>query len=336
VTLGLQGITFTGGYYETGGAVGCWGELPVVIANCIFQNNVSTDDGGAIWGYMASPEIRECHFEGNSAERGGAVFMESSTLRLRDCTFAENISTIDGGALYLELASTDTVEHCTFAYNEAPRGTGLSVVSAVNTACFVDNCIIAFGGGGRGLYWNGEGNFVLACCDIFGNEGGDWVGDISAQLGLRGNLEADPIFCGEMNPDKPFTLASESPCAPEANPACGLIGAQPVGCTVTQAPDLDAALGSVELPPSHPNPFCSFTTIGYELKAPARVGLRIFSVSGRLVRVLVAEEIVPTGRHERAWNGTDTAGRVVSAGVYFLSLKAGGITRTQKIVRVKK
>jgi hypothetical protein len=72
---------------------------------------------------------------------------------------------------------------------------------------------------------------TLVCCDLYGNAGGDWVGGIAGQAGQNGNLSRDPLFCGFEGDD--FTLHSDSPCAPDSTPDCGLIGAWPVNCSST-------------------------------------------------------------------------------------------------------
>ena len=71
---------------------------------------------------------------------------------------------------------------------------------------------------------------MLQCCDLYENEGGDWVGCVEDQLGIDGNIAADPIFCGDLNPQSPLTLHSASPCAVENSPCGELIGAYGVGC----------------------------------------------------------------------------------------------------------
>jgi hypothetical protein len=43
-------------------------------------------------------------------------------------------------------------------------------------------------------------------------------------------MQADPLFCMDENPDEPYTLHSDSPCAPDNNPPSVLIGAWGVGC----------------------------------------------------------------------------------------------------------
>ncbi len=83
-----------------------------------------------------------------------------------------------------------------------------------------------------------------------------------------------------------------------------------------------------------PNPFNPMTIIRYELPAVASVSLRVFDLSGKLVRTLVAAE-VPAGLHEAVWNGKDETGRQASAGVYIYRLKAGGFGETRRMTLVK-
>ncbi len=45
--------------------------------------------------------------------------------------------------------------------------------------------------------------------------------------------------------------------------------------------------------------------------------------------------MVVSGRQEAQWNGLDSSGRVVAAGVYFYHLDAGDYRETKKMVLVK-
>jgi len=84
-----------------------------------------------------------------------------------------------------------------------------------------------------------------------------------------------------------------------------------------------------------PNPFSPKTTIRYALPAASRVSLRIFDVSGRLVRQLVHEHEQRPGRYDVVWEGTDLAGRRVVPGLYFYRLQAGAFRETRKMVILK-
>jgi hypothetical protein len=94
-------------------------------------------------------------------------------------------------------------------------------------------------------------------------------------------------------------------------------------------------LPSFRLETNYPNPFNPATTITYELDRQSKVFLRIYDVSGRLVRVLLGDEVVPAGRHEAVWNGRDGSGRAVVAGVYFYRLETGSFSETRQMTLIK-
>lgn len=88
-----------------------------------------------------------------------------------------------------------------------------------------------------------------------------------------------------------------------------------------------------------PNPFNPATQLHYVLATEAAVTLRIYDVTGRRIRTLVDAKQL-TGPHGVTWDGTDEAGRRVSAGVYACrfdvrSLAEGGeapLTQVRKCV----
>ena len=83
-----------------------------------------------------------------------------------------------------------------------------------------------------------------------------------------------------------------------------------------------------------PNPFNPGTTIRYDLAAPCKISLRIFDVSGRLVRTLVYR-YEDAGAKSRHWDGRDNAGRRVASGVYFLRMETDVCTQTRKITLIE-
>jgi predicted outer membrane repeat protein len=303
----------------------------VEIENCIFRDNVSTTDGGAVWTYYGYPRITGSRFLNNTAGRGGALAADEGDFVLRDCLFSGNSAT-DGGAIWAQVAYMDTISSCTFVANEAPIGSGISHGGYFGATLVLDHCIIADGLGGEAYAWDGTSALEISCTNIHGNAGGDWVGNIADLAGVNGNLSANPLFCGDQNPEEPFSIAGESPCAPDNNPDCGLIGALPVGCSVTGIPAMARPL---HLYQNYPNPFNPATTIAFELAMPATVTLKILDTSGRLVRVLIQEEMMAAGFRETTWNGTDTSGRIMAAGVYFCQLQADGFRDIGRMTLLK-
>jgi hypothetical protein len=86
---------------------------------------------------------------------------------------------------------------------------------------------------------------------------------------------------------------------------------------------------------TYPNPFNPQTTIAFEISDQQAVTMRIFDLSGRLVRSLITAEPHTPGRHEVVWNGRDDSGRQVASGTYFYRLEAGAYSETKRMVLIK-
>jgi immune inhibitor A len=85
---------------------------------------------------------------------------------------------------------------------------------------------------------------------------------------------------------------------------------------------------------NHPNPFNPLTRIEFSLDEGARVSVKIYDISGKVVRTLV-EETMSSGRHRAVWNGEDENGRSVTSGIYVCRLEAEGKTAMRKMVLLK-
>ena len=87
---------------------------------------------------------------------------------------------------------------------------------------------------------------------------------------------------------------------------------------------------------NYPNPFNPETWIPYQLAEPAEVTVRIYSVNGSLVRILVLGH-QPAGTYHRKsravyWDGRNAQGEKVASGLYFYTLSAGDFTATRKML----
>ena len=88
------------------------------------------------------------------------------------------------------------------------------------------------------------------------------------------------------------------------------------------------------LHPNYPNPFNPETTIRYELKESGPVSLRIYDITGQLVRELVADEQL-AGHHQAVWDGRNASGQSVATGAYLYELGAGQLRIVRKMVLMK-
>lgn len=80
---------------------------------------------------------------------------------------------------------------------------------------------------------------------------------------------------------------------------------------------------------NYPNPFNDRTTIPIILTRPENVQLLVFDLKGAIITELVAD-LLPAGLAEIVWNGTNSRGKKVSAGIYFYQLNLNSVQQTVK------
>ncbi|MBI4720536.1 MAG: M36 family metallopeptidase [Chitinivibrionia bacterium] len=96
-----------------------------------------------------------------------------------------------------------------------------------------------------------------------------------------------------------------------------------------------ATPASFALHPNLPNPFNPYTLIGYDVPAGGgEVTLRVYDVSGRLLRTLVDGPQSP-GTKTASWDGTNERGERVASGVYFCRMTAPGYVGQRKLILLK-
>ena len=91
---------------------------------------------------------------------------------------------------------------------------------------------------------------------------------------------------------------------------------------------------SYDLRQNYPNPFNPTTRIEYDLPNPSSVRILVFDVLGRVVNVLVDDEL-PAGRHTVIWDGRDLTGVPVASGMYLYRMAAGQSIITNKMIFIK-
>jgi hypothetical protein len=120
---------------------------------------------------------------------------------------------------------------------------------------------------------------------------------------------------------------------PELEKALEKVIAQGVQVQQTQVPEESALLQN------YPNPFNPECWIPYELNQKAHVVIRIYNLTGQLVRTL-DEGVKEAGKYltpDRAayWNGRNDEGDEVASGVYFYQLQIDGKVLTKRMVVLK-
>ena len=233
----VEGFTVMNGYHPPfgGGGAGmrCDASSPTII-DCTFKHN-GTEWGGAIaMDSGSSVVISRCTFEDNTAENfGDAIFCVQSTFVATECLFVGSV----GAATMYTVSANVTLRSCTIALSRSPYPGGSTALMLVDRVpsepgiAVLDRVIVAFTDG-IAVKCFGASVATLTCCDVFGNDGGDWTGCIAGQAGINGNFSLDPQFCNLDMRD--LRLHDTSPCLPGNHPQgnpCGLIGVYGSGCT---------------------------------------------------------------------------------------------------------
>jgi hypothetical protein len=102
-------------------------------------------------------------------------------------------------------------------------------------------------------------------------------------------------------------------------------------------------IASLKLFENVPNPFSQQTTIKYQVSQSGKVSLKVYNISGQVVRVLVNEETSPSNPSPRGegrvgsvvWDGRDDTGNRVSNGIYIYQLKTGGESMVKKMTLLR-
>ncbi|MBT6159896.1 MAG: T9SS type A sorting domain-containing protein, partial [Candidatus Marinimicrobia bacterium] len=85
---------------------------------------------------------------------------------------------------------------------------------------------------------------------------------------------------------------------------------------------------------NYPNPFNPVTRIDYGLPEENHVTMIIYDIMGREIKTLV-NNIQTAGYKSIIWDGTNTFGNSVSAGMYFYAIQAGDFRQVRKMVLLK-
>ncbi|MCK4415238.1 MAG: right-handed parallel beta-helix repeat-containing protein [Candidatus Eisenbacteria sp.] len=194
-----------------------------VLEGVTITNSYTADGGALVVTNFSHPTISNCIITGNHSEgRGGGIYCYASLATFTNCVVASNSAGTMGGGMYCGFSLDPTLTNCTFVDNSAPTGGGIYATNDCDPD--ISHTIIAFGTQGEAIACD-SGNPSLACCDVYGNAGGDWVGCIAGQGSANNNFSEDPLFCDPSGGD--FRLPPGSPCL---EGSCGQVGALGIGC----------------------------------------------------------------------------------------------------------
>jgi hypothetical protein len=196
----------------------------LLVEDCAFIGNRKQWYDASTIHSTSSTTIRRCFFYDNDCR---AVSVTKPSL-IEDCVFVKNRAWT--GAAIQTGGYPVTINRCTLWGNQVSAGGAALNNSGPETE--VTHTVIAKTEGGFGVGCENVTDFV--CCDVWGNDLGDWAGGIwCANIVYRGNFSEDPLFGDPLEAD--FGLTEGSPCLPgmHGGAECGQIGAYGLGCDVS-------------------------------------------------------------------------------------------------------
>jgi L-ascorbate metabolism protein UlaG (beta-lactamase superfamily) len=85
---------------------------------------------------------------------------------------------------------------------------------------------------------------------------------------------------------------------------------------------------------NYPNPFNPSTQVSYSLTQPSLVNLAVYSVGGAKLKTL-EDAYKPSGSHTLVWDGTDSNGAKLGAGVFILEFVTPFFRQSRRMILVK-
>lgn len=201
-----------------GGAVRLAGGGTGTLQGCEFRTNVGGAGGAVSAHRLDELRLENCRVLDNEAGCGGGVHAIATPTVILNSGFAGNVATKSpGGAVFVGTAPAE-ISASTFRDNVSAKP-GSAVALFSDEKVTVSRCLMT---GGQGAPVGGSPLPDLSCCNLFGNQPGDWTEELAAQAGSRHNVSANPRFVDGPNR---FRLHPESPCL--ATGECGVIGMPP-------------------------------------------------------------------------------------------------------------
>ena len=183
-----------------GGAISS--SIPLTLVSCVFNTNIATNLGGAIYFQDTDTTAIKCSFTANSAGAGGAFYVLDGDAEILNCRFWNNNAVL-GGAIGTK-GGTISVINCSLSDNTASDSAGgiwatAGVQTVTNSILWANSDL-----GGMDESAQIDGIAISPTVNYSVVQGG-WTGD-----GGIGNISSDPMFVD--GPSGDLHLLSGSPC----------------------------------------------------------------------------------------------------------------------------
>ena len=318
------------------------GVLLFVQANEVTVKGISvtngfSNNGGIACGMYSSPNLINMKIfnntaEGDEGDGGGFICVNNCNPVLKNVEITENTASDKGGGIYCGWNSNLTLINVTISNNSAVEGGGIYIENS--SSMIIVNSIL----------WNDSPNEIHGSANAFYSDiQGGWTGE--------GNINIDPFFVDPDNGD--FHLQDNSTCIDAGTAYFEWQGDIIVDLSPDEyigiAPDMGAyefgmqgIIDDTQIPvnkiviQNYPNPFNPQTTISFSLSRNYNnVKLNIYNIKGELVRNLINNKVMNSGKNFIQWDGKNNKGKEVSTNVYLYTLRVGDKVVTKKMLLVR-
>jgi len=147
------------------------------LEDCIFENNKTSGQSGAINLIKGIVSITNCEFTGNSASTGASVHVENANVTINGCTFANNSG--DGNALHCtNTAAVVSMENCDISGGDKCTVYGVNANTVSFTSVNFHDNHTSDENGGAVARLVGAGTYTFTNCDFVNNASDNFGGAI--------------------------------------------------------------------------------------------------------------------------------------------------------------
>jgi hypothetical protein len=287
------------------------------LTNNIFQDNIATSNGGAIYLYELYSKGDPNHpfeiFSGNGVVPA-TTYKESTHASYSNNVFLNNQANL-GGAIFCNVGEIYPIFFNSIYYGNFAN-LGEDIYNANATPFVVSYCNIntnhISGNYTGGNFINIDPLFIDDSCHI----------DISSQCIEAGTpslvIDEEEYFCPDHDIDGDLRPLNNAPD----------IGVDEVLLTGFRDDFTKSPMNEFKFE-IQPNPMVFNTTIKFTMPISGLVSLSVYNITGRPVETICLKEF-QQGEQEITWNAMG-----LTHGLYFLTLETNGISETRKLVLLK-
>lgn len=171
----------------------------VYAENITFQNNTTTNYGGAFLSTGGTATFKDCTFHKNTAAQGGALSIGGEAV-VENCTFTENSGTATCGAIRAAGTKTVLVKGCTLTGNTAKTVSAIGATSRDVTLTIQDSTITGNtntnGYGAVNMYGTAKNVILLGKVTVTGNTRGTAANNLHVQNGAVDGYDVSGLTAG--------------------------------------------------------------------------------------------------------------------------------------------